>query len=125
MALADDIAAVRNDDTLSDDEKRAAIYQIKVSGILAKIGNFVGNTYSLDGVSYTLMAIRGITENGTLVLEIVVRRVQAPHESVDALRIVNPPIAHNGKACDGMNNQEALAYARHLVSTLPTLGGGG
>lgn len=121
MALADDIAAVRNNGALTEDQKRAQIYSIKVNGILAKISGFVGNTYTLDGVTYTLMAIRSQTVNGVLLLEIVVRRVQAPNESVDALRLVNPPIIHAGKACDGMTNQEALAYVRALVATLPPL----
>lgn len=123
MALADDIAAIRNNDALSEDEKRAQIYAVKINGILAKIGSFVGNSYTLDGVTYTLLAIQSSTQNGVLLLGLTVRRVQGGVERVDTNYLVNPPLinAATGKHVDAMNNQEALAFARTLVATFPPM----
>jgi hypothetical protein len=121
MALADDIEAARTDDSKSEDEKRAAIYAIKVNGIVPRIVGFVGQSWTLNDVSHRLQSVTARTVNGVLCLELVVTRTRSGwvFDPYDVLRIVNPPIGRNGKNVDGMNNAELAEYARALAESLP------
>ena len=125
MALADDIAAVRADEALSEDARRAAIYVIKVDGLVSRLASFSGQSWTLDSVTYQLQFVRALTVNGTYLIEIGVKRTRAgwifDDGGIAQLRIVNPPIVagSNGKAVDGMTNAERLAYVRELIASLP------
>lgn len=125
MALADDVAAVRNNDTLTDAQKRAAIYQIKVDGLVSRLSSFAGQSWTLDSVTYQLQFVRAQTVNGVLLVEIGVKRTRTgwvfDGGGIAQFRIVNPPIISGGtgKAIDGMTNAERLAFVRELIASLP------
>lgn len=125
MALADDIAAVRNDGALSEAAKRAAIYAIKVDGLVSRLAGFAGQSWTLDSVTYTLQFVRALTVKGVYLIEIGVIRTRAgwvfDDGGIAQLRIVNPPLVSgsNGKAVDDMTNPERLAYVRELIASLP------
>jgi hypothetical protein len=125
MALADDIAAVRNDEALSEQAKRAAIYAIKVDGLVSRLSGFSGQSWTLDSVTYTLQFVRAMTVKGVYLVEIGVKRTRTgwvfDDGGIAQLRLVNPPLisGSNGKAIDGMTNPERLAYVRELIASLP------
>ena len=77
MALVDDIAAVRDDPNLDEDQKRAAIYALKVDGIVSRISSFAGQSTTYESVTYQLRWIRSITVKGVLQVEIGVTRTRS------------------------------------------------
>jgi hypothetical protein len=94
MTVASDIEAVRNNGSLNDAQKRAAIYQIKTVALLDVIINgkpapgpippLLGRTFTQNGTTYNVQGARAGANNELL---IVIAINGAAHKLV----ITNPP----------------------------------
>jgi len=100
MAIPDDIAAVRGNQSLTADEKRSQIYTIKTTALLDVILNgkpapgpippLLGRTFTKDGVDYH---VNSATITPETALEVSVTFTRAPAEPVTHTIIyVNPPV---------------------------------
>lgn len=121
MALRDDIDAVLADETLTEDEKRAQVYALKVNAIVTRAQFLVGQSWLLDGVNYRLNAVRGTVVRGTLCLDIDFTRTALGYafDPSDIVRITNPPAGSDAKGIDEMTNAERLAFLKSLIAGLP------
>jgi hypothetical protein len=114
MSLRDDIQAIRTNNSLSEDEKRAAIYQIKVDALFAEVvagatdaqGKFLGKTFSFGGFDVIIHAV-GVTTDPLqpkrLVLDLTITK--GAESFRDTYYITNPPVV----ASDGTENLAKVA----------------
>jgi len=112
--LQDQIAAIHADPNLTQDEKRAAIYQIKVDGIFNEIisgatdvnGRFIGKTFTFNGFDITIHAV-GVTVDPNVPKQLVLDLTMTKGAETfrDTYYVTNPPIL----AADGTENLAQVA----------------
>lgn len=105
--LSDQIAAIRANDALTDDQKRAQIYAVKCnalfdqmrSGALDAKNNFLGRSFTVNGVDITCHAV-GVTRDDPkrFVLDLTLTKGGVTDRST--YYVTNPPII----ASDGSEN---------------------
>jgi hypothetical protein len=118
--LQDQIAAIRANDALTQDEKRAAIYQVKCEGLLASIisgavdgnGRFIGKTFTFSGIEITIYAV-GVTVDPNLPKSLVldIQMAKGAETFRDIYYVTNPPVL----AKDGTEN--LLQVAGEMVTS--------
>jgi hypothetical protein len=112
--LTDQIQAVRTNTALTADEKRAAIYQIKVDALFNELlsgatdgnGKFIGKTFTFNGFTITVHAV-GVTVDPSqpkqLVLDLTLAK--GAESFRDVYYVTNPPVI----ATDGTENLARVA----------------
>jgi len=121
MSLRTDIAAVLADDTKTDAEKRAAIYLLKVNAVVSLLQGMIGQQWIVNSITHKILAVRSDTRNGTVIVSIVLTRRAAgiPFDQADEVRMIDPPISHNGVDIDSMSAAQLAEYGRFLIAQLP------
>lgn len=99
--LQDQIAAIRANNALSEEEKRTAIYAVKCNGLKDYIGfvdssqvaRYLGKPFVFDGMTIVIHAV-SVSQQPPLSLFISVTRTRQSdgHSETDVLQIVNPPV---------------------------------
>jgi hypothetical protein len=117
MAVWDDLEAIEADGSLTPDEKRQARYTAKCSALADTLAPFIGQTYRLDGVDYTLFVAAHEVRNGVPVLRIVALAKRVTDGAVlispqDDLIFVNPPTLSKTRSKD------LIAAAREMLQSL-------
>lgn len=112
--LQDQIQAIRTNNSLSENEKRAAIYQIKADALFNEIisgatdaqGKFVGKTFNFNGFTITVHAV-GVTIDELPPKRLVIDLTLAKGgESFrDTYYVTNPPVLTR----DGVENLAQVA----------------
>jgi hypothetical protein len=114
MSLRDDIQAIRTNNALSEDEKRAQIYQLKCNALFNEViagatdaqGKFLGKTFPFNGFTITVHAV-GVTTDPLqpkrLVLDLTITK--GAESFRDTYYVTNPPVV----ASDGTENLAKVA----------------
>jgi hypothetical protein len=114
MSLRDDIQAIRTNSALSEDEKRAAIYQIKVDALFNEIiagatdqtCKFLGKTFTYNGIDITVHAVGvSVDENASKQLVIDLTLAKGAESDRGTYYVTNPPVV----ASDGTENLAKVA----------------
>jgi hypothetical protein len=117
MAVWDDLEAIEADGSLTPEERRQARYAAKCSALADTLAPFIGQTYRLDGVDYTLFVAAHEVRNGVPVLRIVALAKRVIDGAVkispqDDLIFVNPPTLSKTRSKD------LVAAAREMLAGL-------
>lgn len=92
MTLRTDIQAVRDNDALTPEEKRAAVYQLKADAIEELFAPRVGQTITRGIYTVTLLRPVVVHPNRTVEFWIAATKNGAPVPLDLPILIVNPPI---------------------------------
>lgn len=146
MTLRQDIAAILADDTKTEAEKTALIYDLKVDAIVSRLQAMVGQQWIVNNVTHRIPSsvpangwtfedplgvvtsqITKRTMNGTITLVIVLQRTGATFNQLAPAVYVNPPVAHNFGTVqtpniidvDAMSAAQLATFGRTLIAALP------
>lgn len=114
MTLRSDIIAVRNNDLLSDDEKRAAIYALKAAAIESIFAPRVGQTITRGNFTLTLLKPVKVLANRTLEFWVRVTRNGLEVPLSLPILITNPPIMVPD-ATPGTFREDVLQAIRDVI----------
>ena len=95
MAVVDQIAAIRADDSINDAEKRRRVDALKSSSLVAAAQPFVGKSYTWKGVTYRLIAAQTTFQplNAALMENVLyVVYTRSDQQGLQERVIVNPPV---------------------------------
>lgn len=123
MTLQDDILAVRNRTDLTDEQKQAAIYDIKANALATRATTLVGQTFTENGLRITITQAP-VVSNGRLIVWVSATRnniaVPIPAEALPFI-FVNPPVFVRDVV--GGSVESPLAALRTMVADTVSLFG--